>query len=322
MSLLALTNILQDDVMPRRFHTLPACGAMDLLLQEQLPPDPSIVETALASPSAPSEPVRGASAPLSRRLRTHLTQAPRTNLLSNSRYHVMITSAGAGYSVYEKTDVTRWREDPTCESSGQFCYIRDVGHDIVWSAGFQPACHVPERYEVDFAVDKVAIRRRDANVETLYEVIVSPEKPAEIRRVTLTNHDSQPRILEVTSYAEIVLGPHRDDLAAPAFGKLFLETEWASGLHALLCKRRTRNRDEEPIWAVHSIALDAGSQNGKEESAIQYETDRLRFLGRGRTTANPAASMRESCSREPPALFLTRFSVFAAGCGSSLAVPR
>jgi cyclic beta-1,2-glucan synthetase len=289
MSLLALVNVLHDDLMPRRFHALPAVGAMDLLLQEQLPPDPMFVDTTPALPPATAEERRGATAPLSRRMRSHITQSPRTNLLSNSRYHVMITSAGAGYSVYEKLDVTRWREDPTCESSGQFFYVRDIGSDLVWSAGFQPICRVPDRYEVDFALDKVAIRRRDGQIETFYEVIVSPDEPAEIRRVTLTNHDSQAHELELTSYAEIVLGPHRDDLTHPAFGKLFLETEWVAGLHALLCRRRLRDPAEEPIWAVHSMALDAGPSGSQREIAIEYETDRLSFLGRGRTPANPAA---------------------------------
>jgi cyclic beta-1,2-glucan synthetase len=288
MSLLALTNVLQGDVMPRRFHALPAVVAMELLLQEQMPTDPVIVETSQPSP-APPEQAASATAPLSRKLSTHVTQAPRTNLLSNSKYHVMITSAGAGYSRYQNLDVTRWREDATCEGWGQFCYVRDVGRGLVWSAGFQPICRVPDRYEVDFAVDKVAIRRRDFSIDTLYEVIVSPEQPAEIRRITLTNHDSNTHVLELTSYAEVVLAPHRDDLAAPAFNKLFLETEWVSGLRALLCRRRARDPEEARIVAVHSIALDLGRPQRQDEGAIQYETDRLRFLGRGRTTMNPAA---------------------------------
>ena len=201
----------------------------------------------------------------------------------------MITSAGAGYSTFEQTDVTARRADPTREAWGQFFYVRDLGRDLVWSAGFEPVCRVPDRYEVDFAVDKVAIRRRDADIETLCEVIVSPEQPAEIRRLTLTNHDSQPRELELTSYAELVLGPHSDDLAAPAFGKLFLETEWIGSLQALLCRRRPRGHNEEPLWAVHLMALDVASPSSQLGCDVHYETDRLRFLGRGRTPARPAA---------------------------------
>ena len=169
-------------------------------------------------------------APMSRRLTTPATPVPRTHLLSNSAYHVMITNAGSGYSTCRGLDVTRWREDPTREAWGQFCYIRDVQRDLVWSAGYQPICRPPDEYEVIFAADKATIRRRDGEIETLLEVTVSPEQPVEVRRVTLTNHDSRPRELELTSYAEVVLAPHRDDLAHPAFGKLFLETEWVPAI--------------------------------------------------------------------------------------------
>ena len=86
-----------------------------------------------------------------------------------------------------------------------------------------------ESHEVIFAADKATFRRRDGDIETVLEVIVSPEQTVEIRRITLINHGSQPRELELTSYAEIVLAPHGADLAHPAFGKLFLETEWVAG---------------------------------------------------------------------------------------------
>ena len=292
MSLTALTNVLLDDVMPRRFHAEPMVRAVELLLEERPPHDPEILETAAGRP--PVEQPGAAetqkdSAPMSRRLTTSVTPTPRTHLLSNTRYHVMITNAGAGSSAYGGLDVTRWREDPTCEPWGQFCYIRDKHRGLVWSAGFQPVCRPSESNEVSFAADKATFRRRDGDIETLLEVIVSPEQAVEVRRITLTNHGSQPRELEVTSYAEIVLTPHGADLAHPAFGKLFLETEWVEGPNALLCRRRPRAAEEQSIWAVHVSAVDVSAPGGTTVGGIQYETDRSRFLGRGRTPANPAA---------------------------------
>jgi cyclic beta-1,2-glucan synthetase len=201
----------------------------------------------------------------------------------------MITNAGSGYSAYQGIDVTRWRADMTCEAWGQFCYIRDVQRGLVWSAGFQPICRPGDAHEVSFAADKATFRRHDADVETLMEVIVSPEQAVEVRRITLTNHGSQPRELELTSYAEVVLAPHGADLAHPAFCKLFLETEWIPGPNALLCRRRLRAADEQPIWAIHVSAVDVTAPGGTTVGGVQHETDRLRFLGRGRTPANPAA---------------------------------
>ena len=297
MSLIALTNVLFDDVMPRRFHAEPMVRAVELLLQERPPIDPEILE-ATAAGSPVETPVAAETktdiTPMSRRVTIPVTPAPRAHLLSNSRYHVMITNAGSGYSAYRGLDITRWRADATCEPWGQFCYIRDKQRGLVWSAGFQPSCRTSESHEVSFAADKATFRRRDGEIETVLEVIVSPEQDVEVRRITLTNHGQGPRQLELTSYAEIVLAPHGADLAHPAFGKLFLETEWVDGSNALLCRRRPRTALEPDIWAVHVSALDITAPGATSVGGIQYETDRLRFLGRGRTPANPAALLQDS----------------------------
>src|SRR5207302_5758480 len=140
---------------------------------------------------------------------------------------------------------------------------------------YQPVCREPDNYEVVYSIDKAEFRRLDGGVETHLEITVSPESHAETRRLTLTNHGSRPRDLELTSYVEAVLGPHAADLAHPAFGKLFLETELAPLPGALLCRRRPRAEDEKAIWAVHLLAVE-----GTSVGQAQHETDRARFLGR------------------------------------------
>ncbi|MBV8486849.1 MAG: cyclic beta 1-2 glucan synthetase, partial [Planctomycetaceae bacterium] len=144
-------------------------------------------------------------------------------------------------------------------------------------------------YEVVFSPDKALFRRRDLEVETTLEITVSPEQLAEVRRITLANHASQHRDLELTSYVEPVLGPHAADLVHPAFGKLFLETEDVPASDALLCRRRPRSMQEQSIWAVHVMAVDRSAPGCTMISSLQFETDRARFIGRGRTLANPVA---------------------------------
>jgi cyclic beta-1,2-glucan synthetase len=282
MSLLALDNALFGDPLVRRFHAEPVVRATDLLLQERVPEvvDPIQPPEQDAVPRAP-----GAEVPsvLSRRITTPFTAGPRTHLLSNGRYSVMVTNSGAGYSRCSGMDVTRWREDPTRDDTGQFCYVRDVTAGLLWSTGYQPVGRAADHYEVIFSADKAEIRRLDGTVSTHLEVTACPENCAELRRVTLTNHDNQTHELELTSYLEVVLDYHGADLAHPAFGKLFLETEWVPSHQALLCRRRPRSAGQEPIWAVHLCSGDGGSR------PAEYETDRARFLGRGRTPATAAA---------------------------------
>jgi cyclic beta-1,2-glucan synthetase len=66
------------------------------------------------------------------------TPLPEVQLLSNGRYHVMVTNAGGGYSRWKDLAVTRWREDATCDPWGAFCYLRDVTSGAFWSTAYQP----------------------------------------------------------------------------------------------------------------------------------------------------------------------------------------
>ncbi len=283
MSLVALANCLLGDVMVRRFHAEPMVRATELLLQERMPSLPVPVDT-------PDEkitpPPAGPGGPdlLCRQLTTPNTPGPRTHLLSGGQYLVMVTNAGSGFSRCGGLDVTRWREDYTCDSYGQFCYIRDLTSGGLWSAGHQPVCRPAKHYEVVYSADKADFRRTDGAITTHMEITVAAEHNTEVRRVTLTNHDRRPHELEVTSYAEVVLAPHGVDLGHPAFGKLFLETEWVASHGALLCRRRPRAAEQEPIWAVHVVSIESDTP-----AEMEYETDRARFLGRGRTLAAPAA---------------------------------
>src|SRR3954454_25153555 len=204
--------------------------------------------------------------------------SPELCLLSNGRYGVMLTASGSGYSVVNGMDVTRWRNDATRDCWGQYYYIRDLDDGRIWSAGRQPTGQNYDDYQAELRPDRAIIRRRDGDLETCYEAAVVPDADAEVRRVTLTNRGDRPRNLDVTIYAEVVLSPRRADQAHPAFGKLFLETEYDAPARALLCRRRPRSPDQQPVWGLHVLASDIAG-------AIEHETDRARFLGRGRSTA-------------------------------------
>src|SRR6185436_13970262 len=180
--------------------------------------------------------------------------------------------------------ITRHREDPTCDPGGQFLYLRDVRSGAVWSAAFQPTRKEPEDYTATFLPEKASFCRRDDGITSQLDIAVSTEDDVEVRRLAVTNHGDRPREIEITSYAEIVLAPQADDLAHPAFGKLFVKTEYVPESTALLCHRRPRSRDEPSAWAVHVLSLE-----GRTQGPVEWETDRARFLGRGRGPDEPQA---------------------------------
>jgi cyclic beta-1,2-glucan synthetase len=210
-----------------------------------------------------------------------LSGAPRTHLLANGDYSVMITAAGSGYSRWKDLAVTRWREDPTCDPWGLFVFIRDVGNGHVWSAGYQPVGREPDRYGVSFFEDRAEITREDGPILTATEILVSPEDDAEVRRVSITNTGRGTREIELTTYAEVVLAAPAADSAHPAFSKMFVQTEFAAAAGTLLATRRKREPTEPGLWMFHSSVVE-----GESVGALQFDTDRARFLGRGRDLRN------------------------------------
>src|SRR5205085_8432999 len=126
--------------------------------------------------------------------------------------------------------------------------------------------------------------RTDAGLVTHTEIIVTPEDDAELRRLSLTNQSTRVREIEVTSYAEVVLVPAAADAAHPAFSNLFVETEFIAAENALIARRRPRASKDEPVFGLHVIVVE-----GERVGALQYETDRSRFTGRGHTPASPLA---------------------------------
>ena len=142
----------------------------------------------------------------------------------------------------------------------------------------------PDHYEAIFVQGRAEYRRRDQAIDVHTEISVSPEDDVEIRRVTLTNLSARSRHIEVTSYAEVVLAPLNADLAHRAFSNLFVQTEILPDQQAILCTRRRRTPGEQVPWMFHLLAI-PGAVTGEPS----YETDRAKFIGRGRTVANPVA---------------------------------
>jgi len=288
MSLLALAYLLLDRPMQRRFASERRFQAVMLLLQERIPK----VTSLFAHTSALSE-VRETSLAAEMPIRvftTPNTPIPEVQLLSNGRYHVMLTNAGGGYSRWNDLAVTRWREDGTRDNRGTFCYVRDLTSQLFWSNTHQPTLQGASGYEAIFSEGRAEFRRRDAvgsgdaGFETYTEIVVSPEDDIELRRIRITNRSRQRREIDVTSYAEVVIAPPASDDLHPAFSNLFVQTEILHDRRAIVCSRRPRSPGEEPPWMLHLMAV-----HGAEVGQVSYETDRLRFIGRTRTTADPQA---------------------------------
>jgi len=280
MTLLALGNAVLSGIMQERFHADPLVKAAEPLLYEGKPENPPVFIRTV-SETRPIRAVASLAEPGAIRVTTQDTPVPRTQLLSNGNYCAMVTNSGGGYSRWRDFDITRWRADTTRDHWGTFLYFRDVDGAGTWSLGFHPLDHPERRYSVTYASEKVEFRRRDHDMETEGQVVVSPEDDAEIRLISLTNRSLHARTIELTSYTELALAPHPSDRAHPAFSNLFVETRAIRERRALVAWRRKRSPEEPTIWVGQLLVGVA------RPGEFSFETDRSRFVGRGRSLRNP-----------------------------------
>ena len=283
MTLVALTNVLLHDIWQARFHADSLVKSVELLLHERIPRRLVMQEAQSVQPDE-ARATTESDRPVVREVNTSQPSAPRIAMLGSVPYTVMLNHNGSGYSRYESIAVTRWRADSTRDDTGQFCYINDLTTGVMWSSAFQPFAKPSLHSRVWLASDRVTVRRVDGDIETRTEITVVPADSAEVRRVTLTNSGSEAHEIELTSYGEVAMTTQGADLAHPAFSNLFVETEWHSWCTAITATRRPRGPDDARLWCVHVV--DAGRDR---IGAVSCETDRARFIGRGRSVRNPLA---------------------------------
>jgi cyclic beta-1,2-glucan synthetase len=282
MILLALVNALRDGTMVARFHAHPLVATAEYLLHERIP-----WHAPLRAPLAPDGWRRAAT------LRTPRAEGwpvprhpvvPQLHVLSNGRFSVWITAAGASGSRWRDRALTRWRPDPTVQGTGERLYVQDVSSGAFWTVGRDPVPEPGQHDTVRFAPHAVQFSRRRRGIGMKMEVTVPPADDLELRRVRLVNHAPRTRRVALVTYAEPVLAPVADDRRHPAFQKLFLETAWLPEHRALLVTRRLGSAADEPLYLLHALLYGPGV-----EGRVTFETDRARFLGRFGSARRPAA---------------------------------
>ncbi|MDQ2087331.1 glucoamylase family protein [Herbivorax sp. ANBcel31] len=281
MSLLSLDNWINDNIMQNRFHKDPVVEAAKLLLQEKVPAN--IVFTKENKEKViPFKDVVYEEEDSHREYEKPNPVLPRVHILSNGSYSVMVTDKGTGYSRCKNLDITRWREDVVLDSYGMLFYFRDTKKDEAWSSSYNLYGKKPDNYKVSFISGEARFFRQDGNIDTLTQVAVSASDNAEIRKVTLTNHEKDSCVMEITSYFELVLAPHGSDVAHPAFSNLFIRTEFVSEYNSIIASRRPRMEGEKTLWVANTLSVD-----GEVVGGVQFDTNRLQFLGRGRNISDP-----------------------------------
>ncbi|NEZ46769.1 cyclic beta 1-2 glucan synthetase [Clostridium niameyense] len=281
MSLMALDNVLNNNILQKRFHSIPAVKATELLLQEKK--SNRLIFT--RNIDKYNTKIKKEEIDIYNRIYdTAKTEIPRVSVLSNGSYSLMISNRGAGYS--KKGDVTlyRWREDVTSDDKGMFFYIKDINSGEFWSSTYEPCKCEGEEYKAIFYPNEARFIRKDGDIITKTQIVVSQENDAEIRQLYITNNSESSKFIEITSYCETTLSPYNVDLVHPTFSNLFVKTQVEEEPFCILGNRRPRSKKDKSPWIMQTVTV-----KGEQVGDYQYETSRMNFIGRNRNLYNPKA---------------------------------
>ncbi len=274
MLLVAIDNLLNDQIMVDRFHADGAIQTGELLLNERAPasapPEWPLAEHAGApSPEAPS----GSPAPW-------LSDAQgrrQAFVLSNGRLSSVLTDSGGGGLRWEGLDITRYQPDVVGDGDGLWTYLRDEESGHLWLA-------TSEGGRTTYAVHKAEFHQRDEGISVRVDVAIAPADDVDMRLITLHNETDRTRYLAVTSAGEPLILPARQAATHPAFARMFIESEFIPELDALVFTRRPQKVDDERAVVVHRLV-----REGPAVTFAGYETDRAAFFGRCRSARAPKA---------------------------------
>jgi cyclic beta-1,2-glucan synthetase len=274
MTLIALDNILNSNIVCKRFHNDPIIKTSELLLQERVPQRVSIIHPRKDEVLIVNNGKNKKYSAVQCIGNVH-TKSPITRIISNGSYTVMVTATGSGFSNCNGKSVLRWNEDVTLENQGNYFFINDSSNESLKSLTFSPLNKFPQNYKTTFSNHKAEFWYENKNLSSHIEVIVSTEDNVELRRITITNLNPKTIDFDFISYSEPVLSDHNADISHPSFNKLFIETEYIEVKNALLAKRRRKDKEDEVVYGINKIVFDK-----KKCKSLSYETDREKFLGR------------------------------------------
>ncbi|WP_433849042.1 GH36-type glycosyl hydrolase domain-containing protein [Brucella pseudogrignonensis] len=309
MSIIAVNNVIFEGRMRERFHSDPVIEAAELLLQEKAPREIPMIYAKTENPMRVDS---GGFDDAPMRIIDEPFKAPRTtHMMSNGQYALMVTANGSGYSRWHNWDITRFHADASEDLQGSFLFLRDMESGYWWSATGEPVRNPDEETKTVFTEDKAEFYKTAGDIKTVVEVIVSSQSDGEGRRLDIINTSARDRVIEVTSYSELVLTDSDSDAAHPAFAKMFVETEIADNGSTIYAKRRKRAPSDPDIHVAHFVTDLSGSVRETE-----VETDRRAFIGRGRSLRDASAfdegakfTGSQGCVLDPIASVRTRVRV-------------
>ncbi len=270
MSLMGFANYLKPECVKNYFHRNVNIKTFDILLKEKVQ-----VQTSIDLKMASYKKYDYDKETIENDIRSfgYISYLPEVSVLSNKKYMLLMNDRGNSFSRYRTLQLNRYRK-VTEQDYGIFMFIKNLKNNFIWSNTYAPMNVNPDKYDVVFSADKIKYIRRDQDITTTTEIVVSNAYHAEIRKVTFKNDSDSDKKLELTTYTEPILSDNMDDVSHKVFNNLFVSTEFDKESNSLIAKRKGRGESNVNSYMFTRLYIP------DEETVFSYETERARFIGR------------------------------------------
>ena len=271
LSLLAINNVLNNEILIKRFMDNPEIEAVDILLQERMP-EKAIITKEKKEKIEKIKP-KDYQNYIEKTYKNIETNLNRANVISNGTYTVCTKDNGEGFSKYNNILINRFKETADYKQ-GILFFIKNVRTKRIWTNTPISENNRGDLYKTTFAPERSEFVRTDANIETKTKIIVAPDDPVEIRRLEIKNNGMNEETLEVTNYFEPVLSRPTQDYAHMAFNNLFLTFEKLEE-DEILVKRKKRGIDEKDVYLEACLFAE-----DETIGDLEFEIDKEKFYGK------------------------------------------
>lgn len=212
------------------------------------------------------------------------TPKPWINVMTNSRYGMVLSHLGGGFSWIENSQLqrlTRWDQDLSVDRFGRWIYVVDTAQrEQIWSTTYMPTEVKADKECVRHGTGYTVFERTLNGIETRHTAFVAIDVDAEFALVEVTNHRDTPADLELASYIDWFLGPQSD--WHREFHRLFIETKidgpiMTAWKHTGLIEN-SRLQEKLPFVAYHSVS---------GGTSIEWYGDKSAFLGTPGAVSRP-----------------------------------
>ena len=283
MSLVGLANYLNSDCIKNYFHSNVNIKTYDILLKEKVQ-----IKTSIDMKMAKYKKYDYQKEEVQNDIRSfnYISFMPEVSVLSNKKYCLLMNDRGDSFSRYRTLQLNRYRK-VTEQDYGLFLYVKDLDSGYVFSNTFAPINRKPDKYEVVFASDKIKYLRRDGDISTKTEIVVTKNHHAEIRKITFRNDSEETKHLELTTYTEPIISEVMNDISHRVFNSMFLSSSFDEETNSVIVKRKTRDESNINSYMVNRLVI-PGKNDG-----YTYDTERVHFIGRNHFTSDPIGLNQE-----------------------------